>query len=243
MSIRRTLCATSLAMFTVVFALSGQTLNNDTLHGFCGTSAATSTCTDNGVITPTTSLASFGFTRSPDSNSGINTPNIWLVFLIPNELAAQTISVNQTTATASTKTLTSVGNWTSDTLENFLGITQAPGGGPNNPLNALLGQTNVYDLAANGYDVYQANFGSVLFGSPDPHYTTSYTAPVGTVVLAYVVDGAGTFVNQITDSTANSAALLLTPGTVPEPTTIVMLGSVVLLVGGIARKKRAAALS
>jgi hypothetical protein len=245
MHIRPPVCATGLAILAAVFALPGQTLNNDTLHGFCGTSATASTCMDTGVITPTTSLASFGFTRSPDTNNGLDTPSIWLVFLIPNEQAAQTISVSQTTASASTMTLSSVGDWTSGSLQGFLlatlGLQQANGGGPTNPLNALLGQTNTYDPAATGYDVYQANFGSVNFATADPHYTTGYTAPVGTVVLAYIVDGANTFSGMITDGTASSSALLLT-SSVPEPATFVMLGSVLLLVAGIARKRCAAAL-
>src|SRR5437899_1872 len=46
------------------------TIVDQTLHGFCGTAAASSTCSDNGVITPTSQnpLSPFGFTRSPDSN-------------------------------------------------------------------------------------------------------------------------------------------------------------------------------
>ena len=67
-------------------------LVEQTLHGFCGTSAATSTCSSNGTITPTNQnpLSPFGFTRSPDSNQNLTTPTFTLIELIPDNAPGAT---------------------------------------------------------------------------------------------------------------------------------------------------------
>ena len=225
-------------------SLLAQTITNNTLHGFCGTSASTSTCTSNGVITPTSSLAGgFGFIRSPNSNNNLSGPNIWLTFLIPNTVGPLSFSVTQTTATVSTQSMSLAGTWSSGSLASFLGLTQT--GGPNNPINALLPQTQTLVPGATGYEVYQANFGAVNFATADPTYTTSLSVPLGTVVLAYIKDTTGGNAGTMSDSTANSSALLVSgpggpppPPPVPEPVSALMLGTVVALTGIIFRKKR-----
>jgi hypothetical protein len=103
------------AVIAGLFALAVAQPTRATVHGFCGASATTSTCTDDGTITPTTQnpLLEFGFTRSPDSNSGLTTPTFELVALVPDTAAragSQTLEYlgTGTSVTAST-TLTRVG--------------------------------------------------------------------------------------------------------------------------------------
>src|SRR6266478_2012279 len=101
-----------------------------TLHGFCGTSAATSTCSSNGTITPTNQnpLSPFGFTRSPDTNNNLVTPTFDLVFLVPNNAAGATTQTLIDTATHTgiagplTESLFSTTAWTSGNLISYLGL-------------------------------------------------------------------------------------------------------------------------
>ncbi len=208
-----------------------------TLHGFCGTSFATTTCPDNGTISPTTQdpLSPFGFTRSPDSNSGLTNPTMTLVFAIPSNESVSFGAFSTGSPTSVVPTAVS-GTWTSGNLVDFLTFTQV--GGPTNPIGALLPSTKGVDPSATGYNVFLAPFGTVDFGSPDPVFTDSTLLPLGSVILGLVQwTGTGPAPSQgggpnvttcsagltcVQDATANSSAILIG---VPEPTTLLLLGT------------------
>jgi hypothetical protein len=225
---------------------------NMTEHGFCGASAATSTCTDNNTITPTTNtLGTFGFTRSPDDNSGLQgTVSFDLVVLVPTNDAnagTQTFDFNAThTGTASGLLVLHSGTFTAATpggdLTSFLGLTCVPMGcGPNNPFSGFLaGETNQKISGVMGFDVYTFNFGSVSFkhgGSTDPTFTPDGSIfngnyPTGAEIYSFLDETPGTgncpasASNCIQDATALSATLIVVPNVITPDggMTLMLLG-------------------
>jgi len=218
-----------------------------TLHGFCGASAATSTCLDNGTITPTGSnpLLQFGFTRSPDSNSGLTAPiSFDLVALVPsNALGAGTQTLTYTgTGTSVTGSHTLAlqpGIFNSGTLDSFLGLTSV--GGPANPISGFLkGETNVGISGVTGFDVYLFNFSKVTFGSPDPTFVPSggFSGVLiqGTELYAFI-DGPGA--GQRQDATAISSTIIQT-NTLPDGgVTVMLLGGALVGLATLRQRFRA----
>jgi len=163
------------------------TIIDDPLHGFCGTSAGSSTCSDNGTITPTSSLGQFGFYISPDDQTGTN----WLIaILVPTNIAnSSSFSFNVSesagagsptvNAPKSNVAFTHLGtaanplfDSTDSDLVNFLGATTAYGmtTGNTNPANSYgaftnLGSSKVFTTIT-GFDIYLADLGAAnLFKS------------------------------------------------------------------------------
>lgn len=221
------------------------TITFQTLHGFCGASAATSSCSDNNTITPTSQnpLLQFGFTRSPDTNSGLVAPiSFDLVALVPDNAAgagSQTLTYTGSGVTntgAHTLVLQNGGasfTAANSTLDSFLGLSSV--GGPANPFSGFQdGETN-QGISVTGFKVYLFNFGSVDFGVQDPTFVPSGgfsgTLIKGTELYAFI-DGPGATQRQ--DATALSSTLI-DVGTVPEPSTLLLIGSGLVGIGAVRR--------
>jgi hypothetical protein len=215
-----------------------------TLHDFCTGSTypcPTQNYSSNPVITTTSTNPTFGVTRAPDNNKGLNSPSITVVVLVPNNAPSAnsltfTVRGTGTGTSAATATLFSISAWTSgDLITSYFGLNRT--GGPANPFNAFNGGTAV--TGATGYFVYTANLGSVTFGAPDP--TFSFTGissfPVGSIFLSYVKDTAGGNAGTESDDTAPSSALLIAPASTsihnPEPSSIALFGSGLFVLGGV----------
>jgi hypothetical protein len=209
--------AAALGAMTLMAPNARAQVDTMTLHGFCGASAATSTCTDNGTITPTNQnpLLQFGFTRSPDSNSGLTTPTFELVALVPDTAPGATTQTIEylghgTGVTASTTLTRVAGDFTTGTLDAFLGLTDA--GGPANPLSGFQAGLTNQGLPSTGFIVYEANFGSVTFGAPDPTFTPNPPfngALIAGTELYGLVEGSAPNTRQ--DATALSSTIIVVP--------------------------------
>src|SRR5205814_517730 len=120
---------------------------------------------------------------------------------------------------------------------------------PTNPIGAFLPATQSVDASATGYFVYQADLGQTQL-QPNPQallgplLNIAPTLPIGTVIVGFLNTPNGIV------ATANSGALFEqgpgttggsgggnSGGTVPEPGAIVLLGSALVALFTISRKK------
>jgi hypothetical protein len=206
---------------------------DDPLHGFCW--GATPVCTDNGVVTPTTTNPpNFGFWASSGPLAG----DYFVVVLVPSneDPSPGSLSFAISGALSGTASLYSTTAWTTGNLETYIGFSNAK---PNTP------NPGVWGTGATGFYAYKADLGTATLGNSADCLTTPClnigpALPTDAVIVGYLIgvkDGHKT----IDIGTANSAALLETgppPPPTPEPGSIALFGSGLLGLAGMIRRRR-----
>jgi hypothetical protein len=206
---------------------------NDPLHGYCG---GVGQCVDNGTNSPTTlnPPINFGFTVSAGPASG----TFLLDVLVPNnEPHASSYAISGTLS--GTATLFSATPWNSGQLDAFLGISASPA----NPIGAFLPSTQALDPGATGFLVYQVNLGTTtLQDAANPNVSPLLNISPGVPLASYLVGflNEGTVANPNWVATANSGAIFETRAAVPEPASMILVGSILCLIGCGIHKRRSA---
>jgi hypothetical protein len=232
--------------FSVAASSARATTIDDPLHGFCGTSASSSSCSDDNTITPFSTLGSFGFYASPDALTGTD----WLVaILVPtsftNDPASLNFSLSETpgagnTAKSGVSANLVTGTWTAGDLADFLTGAYGTSAANTTPANPFSAFTVENDSSVSGFYAYVADLGAAeLFkqadsSSPDaPLLTLKGSLAPGMEITSFLL-GAHPGDKQPNVATAPSGVLLangdccsvsVTDTAVPEPTTILLLGT------------------
>ena len=215
----------------------------DTLHGYCVSPA--STCSDNGTITPTgANPPYFAFDYAGNKKNGHG--DFWLIDLVPdnqNSGFSLTLHGANTTNSSVSGSLSSPTEWKGGFLGAYLTTPFNFGKHPAHPFDAYLPSTQTVDSGANGYFVYLFDFGNVVYngkGTNDPSFSVSSGAvPQGSVFLAVLTNSD----ERVTVDTPNSASILEDApaphlgSPVPEPSSILLLGSCTVGLAGVLRRK------
>jgi len=211
----------------------------DTLHVFCNTCTEINGTGGNQITQTTTNPPAFGFSVDPGPQTG----DFFVDVLIPNNDTVSSLSISGTnggaanTSPIAPTTPTSMGNWTSGFLVDFLGLNPAPQ--PKNPLDSWLGftqaiqLTNSVDPTATGYKVYQADLGTNRLNANSSAPTTgpllSLSAlPLGAIVVGFLEEQTtdkhgNTVTNWI--STAQSGALFEGAKAAPLPASLPLMAT------------------
>ena len=223
-----------------------------TLHLACvptaGVTCASQTFNGTPIIATTSSLPTFGIRSSPGT-SYTSSASLTIAILVPSQApTGLNFSMNWGSATA-TATQYSATPWSSGFLIPYLGLQQA--GGPAAPIDAYTTPASVVNPGTTGFTVYLATFSGPMalsnMASGNANFSVNGIAglPAGTIFYAFITDKVTTCTHgrhpvcttsiKVVDTTANSSAMMLTP--TPEPGSMFLFGSGLILMGGALRRK------
>lgn len=216
---------------------------DDPLMGYCSAG-----CADNGTNSPTSQnpITGFGFVVAPGPATG---SSILIEILEPNNQTNITPTISGTDITGSaTASQVSAAPFSGGQLDSYLGISASP----NNPIGGFLTTSGTGNYAsinpgASSFFVYQLTLtpsgGITLQGPSNPNSSPLWNIgsaglPLGSYIVAFLNEGTAASPDWV--ATSNSGAILEThdaPTPTPEPTSIILLGSMALGLVSVLKKK------
>ncbi|HEV2419297.1 MAG TPA: PEP-CTERM sorting domain-containing protein [Terriglobia bacterium] len=219
-------------LLAALATISTAQLRADALHGACN--SPTPACSDNGTVTPVASSSpTYSFISSPSGDKG----DYEIITLIPNNLTganSESFSVMGGATSPAAASLVSTTAWTSGKLDAYLGISATPA----NPIGAFLGTTQGLDSSATGYFVYMADLGTNTLGAATPALNDgSFAFPNGSAIVAFLNTGTTGSPDWVGTAPSGQLSIDASPSTVPEPASMVLLGSGLLAIGFLIRRR------